>query len=214
MSLISFTSNFKDCCTDHGYQFEFYCDGCGNGHMSRFKESKLGMAGSFLRAAGGLFGSGAAGNAAQAGDTVRDALRGRARDEALAEAVAEAKKEFKQCPRCGKWVCPQACWNPKKGQCDKCAPDLEDEIAAAQATAQKEQVWRKARETDLVAEIDVRAEGGVAGATCGSCGARGQTGKFCAECGKAVGVKQFCTGCGAEVRAGSKFCGGCGKPVG
>jgi hypothetical protein len=37
MSLIQFTRNFTDHSTDKGYQFEFFCDRCGNGFTSEFK---------------------------------------------------------------------------------------------------------------------------------------------------------------------------------
>ena len=55
MPLIQFTRNHTDHSTDKGYQFEFFCDRCGNGFMSEFKPSALGMAGSALRAASNIF---------------------------------------------------------------------------------------------------------------------------------------------------------------
>lgn len=36
----------------YGFQFEFFCDKCGNGHMSPFIASKVGVATGILRAAG------------------------------------------------------------------------------------------------------------------------------------------------------------------
>jgi hypothetical protein len=39
MALIQFTRNHSDHSTDKGYQFEFFCDRCGNGFMSEFKAS-------------------------------------------------------------------------------------------------------------------------------------------------------------------------------
>ncbi len=56
MALIQFTKNDTDHSTDKGYQFEFFCDRCGNGFMSAFKPSVTGYASSALRAAGDLFG--------------------------------------------------------------------------------------------------------------------------------------------------------------
>jgi hypothetical protein len=66
MALIQFVQNYDDLSTDRGHQFKFYCDRCGNGHMSRFKPSVVGTAGSLLRAAGDLFGGvlGSAGHSA------------------------------------------------------------------------------------------------------------------------------------------------------
>lgn len=56
MALIQFTRNHTDHSTDRGYQFEFFCDRCGNGFMTQFQPSAVGMAGSALRTVGSLFG--------------------------------------------------------------------------------------------------------------------------------------------------------------
>ena len=37
MALIQFTKNHSDHSTDKGYQFEFFCDRCGNGFMSELE---------------------------------------------------------------------------------------------------------------------------------------------------------------------------------
>lgn len=220
-SLISFTSNYQDKSTDSGYQFEFFCDHCGNGYTSQFKENKIGMAGGFFRAAGSIFGGGLAHSAAEGADALRDSMRGRARDEALREAVEEAKKVFKQCPRCGKWVCPQVSWNNDRGMCVICAPDFNKEVNAAQATGQKEHIWREARDSSgkvmggVMGGFDIAAPGGKASAaTCPSCGAKSSGGKFCAQCGKPLATKVFCPQCGAEAAPGAKFCAGCGAKLG
>ena len=218
MSLISFTSNHQDKSTEHGYQFEFFCDGCGNGFTSHFQENKIGMAGGFMRAASNIFGVGH--ELAEGANELRDSMRGKSRDTALREAVDEAKKVFKQCTRCGKWVCPEVCWNAKASQCIKCAPNLAKEFDAAVAAGQKEQIWRQARDSSLIGRtmggFDLAAPtnpatgpAAVSGAAC-ECGAQNQSGKFCQECGKPLSTKKFCTGCGAEAAAGAKFCAGCG----
>ena len=114
MGLIAFTSNVTDHSNENGFQFEFHCDKCGNGYMTSFQPSKVGMAGGFLRAASSLFGgAGALDRIAGAGDYLRDSTRSQARDAAFARAVEEARPHFKQCSRCGKWVCPEQCWNAK-----------------------------------------------------------------------------------------------------
>ena len=56
MALIQFTKNHSDHSTDKGYQFEFFCDRCGNGFMSEFKASVTGYAASAVRTAGDLLG--------------------------------------------------------------------------------------------------------------------------------------------------------------
>jgi hypothetical protein len=204
MALIQFTRNHSDHSSSNGFQFEFNCDKCGNGYMSRFVPSKAGMATGLLHAAGSLFG-GVFGQAASAGDQVKDLMRGSARDDAFAESVEEAKHHFRQCTRCGKWVCPEVCWNETRSLCEECAPDLMTEAAAAQARAAVEQVQEKARQVDHVADIDMKKD---LLAQCPHCSARVQSGKFCPECGKPLSAKLPCSKCGTEFTG--KFCPECG----
>src|ERR1700733_10014159 len=112
MSVIQFVANYDDLSTDRGYQFKFHCDKCGNGYLSSFQPSVAGTAGSLLRAAGDLFGrwASSAGNSAY---EIQRAVGGKGHDSALSNAVQEGKTYFRQCTRCGKWVCPQVCWNEK-----------------------------------------------------------------------------------------------------
>ncbi|MBI5549714.1 MAG: zinc ribbon domain-containing protein [Deltaproteobacteria bacterium] len=205
--IIQFVKNYDDLSTDRGYQFKFYCDHCGNGYMSSFQASMLGMASGLLNAAGSIFG-GVFGRAGHSAYQVQQAIGGKAHDDALKTAVTEIKHKFKQCSRCGKWVCPEVCWNEKRNLCEDCAPDLAQETAAAQAHAAKDQVHQKARETNLVEDVDMKVE---AAAGCPSCGARVGASKFCPECGTAINAKAQCKKCGAEMAATVKFCPECGE---
>ena len=227
MALIPFVSNYDDLSTDRGYQFKFYCDKCGNGYMSRFQPSVTGTAGSLLRAAGDIFGGwlSSAGNSAY---EVQRAVGGKAHDEALQKAVAEGKEHFHQCSRCGKWVCPEVCWNASAGQCEECAPDYQEEMASshahAKADATREQLNEKARATDYVSKIDmsagsaVRAPGRAAqqqqsasAANCTSCGSEVGKARFCPECGVPTAPPRLtCTGCGHQPEGTPKFCPECG----
>ncbi len=212
MAMIEFTANHTDHSNDQGYQFEFHCDKCGNGYMTPFVASKVGMASGFLRAASSLFGSSALSRAAQAGDYAKDSMRGKARDDAFGAAVQEGKKHFKKCSRCGKWVCPESCWNAERSMCEDCAPDLMEEAAAAPAQAATDQVWDKARQTDQTGGLDVTKK--VTAAECPHCGAKAGPGKFCGECGKELHPKTQCPGCHAKLAAGAKFCAPeCGTKV-
>src|SRR5215475_9698349 len=76
MALIQFTRNHTDHSTDKGFQFEFFCDRCGNGFMSEFKASATGMAASALHAAGSLFG-GVLGRASGSSYEIERAVLGR-----------------------------------------------------------------------------------------------------------------------------------------
>jgi double zinc ribbon protein len=207
-----FTRNNRDHSNDTGYQFEFFCDKCGNGHRSSFQTSGLGVASKMLKAAGSLFG-GRLWSAGHGADHLKDALRGPAWDKAFEEAITEMRPKFRQCTRCGKWVCPEVCWNEVRALCEDCAPDLQEEAAAAQASAAAEQVRTKAREVDHVGHVDMKQ---AQVAACPHCNARLAPGaRFCAGCGKPVGAaaqaKTFCSQCGAEVPPGGRFCPGCGK---
>ncbi len=204
---IQFVKNHEDLSTDRGFQFKFFCDKCGNGYQSSFQASAIGTVSSFLRVAGNLFG-GALGRVGNSTYDIQRAVGGKGHDEALRKAVAELKGKFKQCTRCGKWVCPEICWNEKRNLCEECAPDLAQEVAAAQAQAEVEQVREKVRNTDYVANVDVTVD---AVAQCPNCNARVGAARFCPECGQAVAAKASCKKCGAELAAAVKFCAECGE---
>jgi hypothetical protein len=207
MAHVPFTGNYQDLSTDKGYQFKFFCEKCGNGYMSSFKTSKVGMLGSAASIAGSLFG-GVFGNVANSAYEVQRAIGGPAHDSAMKEAVQEISPIFKQCTRCGNWVCEPICWNKKAGLCESCAPDLDEEIAAAQAEAMREQVHEKVRTVDWLKQKKVDQ---VTGAVCRECGAKTQGGKFCPECGAAASPKRGCAQCGHEAEGAPKFCPECGQ---
>ena len=214
--MIQFVANYDDLSTDKGYQFKFHCDKCGNGHMSEYKTSKIGLAGSLLSAASGFFG-GAFHQVENAAYQMQRAVGGKAHDEALEEAVQEGKKYFKQCSRCGHWVCPDACWNHKAGLCETCAPDEQEELAAQQAQATAEQIQQKTREVDYTKNFDFQTRTAVV--QCANCQAKVTPGqKFCASCGTPTVAAQpkaaFCADCGAATTPEQKFCGGCGARQG
>lgn len=209
MPTIEFTGNYEDLSTDKGYQFKFFCEKCGNGYMSSYKSSKLGMASSALEAAGSLLG-GIFGRAAHGAYEIQRVIGGPAHDAALNEAMQEIRPLFKQCTRCGAWVCEPVCFNRKAGLCEACAPDLDEEIAAAQAEAARAQAFEKAQNVDWMKGRDL---GKVTGVACKSCGAKLTGGKFCGECGSPVIQKKECGGCGTEYQGSPKFCPECGQKL-
>jgi hypothetical protein len=219
MSTYTFTRNYRDHSNDSGYQFEFFCDKCGNGHRSSFQTSGIGVAASMLKAAGSLFG-GEMYRAGWGADHVKDALRGPAWDGAFQKAIEECRPQFKQCTRCGQWVCPEVCWNHARGLCETCAPDIGEQAAHIQAQVAVEQAWTQARDADQVrGAVDVKGQVASVGALCKKCQATLTAGsKFCAQCGTpapaASAGPKFCNQCGKELTAGSKFCAQCGTPAG
>jgi hypothetical protein len=210
--MIQFVANYDDLSTDKGFQFKFYCDKCGNGYLSEYQPSKLGTAANLLQTVGNLFG----GVLHKIGDGAYQMQRvvgGKGHDEALRQAVAVGKNHFKQCTRCGKWVCPEICWNTQAGLCEACAPDEAEELAAQQAQATAEQIAEKARQQNYTRHLDFKAKSGLN--ACPGCGAKKQpAAKFCGGCGVALGAKpspRFCAECGAKLTT-EKFCPACGKP--
>jgi len=223
--MIQFVRNYDDLSTDKGFQFKFHCDKCGNGFMSRFQPSAIGIAGSLLHAAGNLFGWGH--GAGASAYEIQRAVGGKAHDDALKTAVEEGKTHFHQCTRCGKWVCPEVCWNAKANQCEECAPDFDEQLSSAQAHAKadamRQQLHEKAQQTSYAGNVDMSAAAYVkspsagtppASANCGKCGAQMGGAKFCPECGtpapKPAATPKFCPQCGHQPAPGVKFCPECG----
>ena len=210
MPSIPFTDNYQDLSSNRGYQFKFMCQKCGNGYESTFQANKLGTAAAAANAAASLLG-GIFGKAAQSAQALESMVAGPQHDAALKAAVEEISPKFKQCTRCGQWVCEPVCWNHKDGLCETCAPDLDEEIAAAQAQAAKEQAAEKVKSVDYLAQRNLAQ---VASAVCPKCGAKTQGGKFCPDCGAPIAAKRKCPSCGAEADGSPKFCPECGKPYG
>jgi hypothetical protein len=168
------------------------------------------MANSALQAAGNLFG-GLFGRAAAGAYEIQRVVGGPAHDAALKEAVEEIRPLFQQCTRCGNWVCEPICYNKKAGLCESCAPDLDEEIAAAQAEAARMQAFEKAQTVDWMKGKDIAK---VTGAVCRSCKAKLQAGtKFCGECGAPTAQTKVCQGCGVDVQGSPKFCPDCGQKL-
>ena len=211
-NLLQFVANYDDLSTDKGYQFKFHCDKCHNGYMSRYQTSTIGMAGSLLNAAGSIFGGffNEAGNAAY---QMQRAVGGKAHDEALSVAVQEGKQHFKQCTRCGHWVCPEVCWNHQAGLCETCAPDEQEELRAHQAQAAQEQIRNKTRAQDYTQDLDFL--GRAALLQCPNCHLKlSADQKFCPSCGTANPAakpqERHCTSCSATLKPEQKFCAECG----
>jgi hypothetical protein len=208
MASIPFTDNYSDLSGNRGFQFKFHCQKCGNGYMSTFRSNTLGAAASVAQSVSGLLG-GLFSGAAQSAEQLQQMVAGPQHDSALKAAVEEIRPLFKQCSRCGNWVCEPVCWNKKAGLCETCAPDLEEEISSAQAQAARQQIIEKAREIDYVGKRDLSQ---MDAATCPACGAKAQGGKFCPECGASFSPKKKCQSCGTEAEGSPKFCPECGTP--
>ena len=212
--MIPFTNNYQDHSTDEGYQFEFFCERCGNGYSSTFKHSVVGFGGRIASIGGGLLGGDVGSRVENAGFTaqwLRSGDRSSTRDKQLNAAVEEMKPYFQQCHRCGQWVCKQICWNAERGLCVQCAPKLDQEVAALQASNQVDQINMRLQGMDLTQNVNITDTGT---GLCPKCGAETGGGKFCQACGAPLAAapaatKKFCANCGTELK-GSKFCPECG----
>jgi hypothetical protein len=209
MANIPFTRNYQDLSSSKGFQFKFFCEKCGNGYMSAFQTNRLGTAATAANAAASLLG-GIFGRAAQSAQQLQSIAAGPQHDAALNAAVKEISPIFKQCTRCGSWVCEPICWNKKAGLCETCAPNLEEEIASAQAMAAKQQAFEKTQQVDYLGNRDLTQVGVL---HCPHCGAKAEGGKFCGDCGKPLSTKRKCQKCGAEADGTPKFCAECGAAL-
>jgi membrane protease subunit (stomatin/prohibitin family) len=210
MGLIKFVRNYRDESTERGFQFEFFCDRCSSGYRTPFVASATGLASEALDVASGLLG-GVFGTVADVGDRVHSAAWEKTHDKVFAQAVEQAKPNFRQCPRCSKWVCAESCWNETRGLCKDCGPDLAVEMSAMQADAAVEGA-QKVAHAAASEQVTAEAFDEVIKAVCPKCGAAVSGGKFCAQCGAPLAADKSCTECGKTIPAESKFCPECGKP--
>jgi hypothetical protein len=211
MPVIEFTDNFEDLSTDHGFQFKFRCERCGDGFMSSFQTNTIGMAGSLLRGAGSMLG-GIFGQAAAGAYEVQRAVGGPQHDAALRAAVDEVKPLFRKCRRCGNWLCEHTCWNRTAEMCKLCAPIAEEEESSIRAEHVRTQA---ANDLFLEESRRMSEKGKQAAAKCADCGASTLGKKFCPGCGKRLsGAAAFCGECGAKLSPGASFCGDCGAKQG
>jgi hypothetical protein len=209
MAKVRFTDNYTDHSTESGYQFEFFCERCGNGYKSAFQASAIGMGSKVARGLGGLLGGGGLSNLGYAGQEAKDLTGSQAKDKALAKAVEEMEPYFKQCHKCGQWVCNEICWNEEYGLCVNDAPKLEQELAGMQSQAQLQQVQEKVSKVDYAGDVNVERR---QVALCPHCGAEAEhSGKFCPSCGKPLSMPVTCAKCGTEAPRGTKFCPECGN---
>jgi hypothetical protein len=210
--IVAFTDNINDLSNNEGYQFEFLCERCNNGYRSPFMRDRKEQGRGLLRAAAGLFGGSKLTKISDAAQTLQydRGTNSPAKDKAMKEAVEAVKGNFHQCRGCGNWVCDEVCWNAEVGQCLQCSPSVAEEVSRAQAAAQVEQVWAKAKTVDWTEDIDIAERAKV---TCPHCQAKVEGGKFCPSCGGQLTETEFCTNCGTEMKAGAKFCGECGHKV-
>lgn len=197
MALTKFVNNVEDLSDDGGYKFRFRCDRCNDGYESQYSSSSANLLKTAIDVVSIFtrFGYGAR----NAANHIDRGLRGKERDAAYERSVHQAMAHFKKCTACGKWVCPENCWNELAGMCEGCAPDAQEHAAKLAA-----------QQRVAAAQQRVAAGGSVSSVSCPTCGVQvGSAGKFCEACGSPLGQAQ-CRHCRAPVSASARFCGECG----
>lgn len=220
--LHAFTRNYNDLSTEAGFQFEFFCDCCGNGFKSTFVESKTygqkkasDKIGRVTSSIGGILGGKASelGWALERGSNFVSDHFGtespewrREHEAAFDAAQREVAAHFRKCPACNKWVCVD-CWNEDESLCTECAPREASYVAAARNRAMRRNIDEMADEATVwKGSLETKVT------VCPSCGQPAGDGKFCNHCGASL-AKKCCPKCGAEIAPGAKFCGECGSPA-
>ena len=210
MALIQFTRNHPDHSTDKGYQFEFFCDRCGNGFMSEFKPSAAGYATTVLRAAGDMFG-GIFRSASAGSYEIERAVRGPAHDTAYRECVEETKPHFRQCPKCASGSARRRAGTRGATSATSARRTSRPRLPPPRRSPRRS---RSARRWRSRTSPRISTSPSDATALCPGCGARTEGAKFCPECGKPLRPKNECPRCGTKMEAKAKFCPECGQRAG
>ncbi|HEV2763326.1 MAG TPA: zinc ribbon domain-containing protein [Pyrinomonadaceae bacterium] len=202
-----FVSRFDDLSGERGYQFRFYCDACGAGHLSGLRPTRAGAAGTLLRAAGEFLSELVV--PAVAPPPGQDEATDPAREEARRAAVREASEHFRRCERCARWVCAEGCWNEAAGRCrHDCTSHAAEEAAAKRHAGTSHE--KPAIKTASAATTEVASS-----PPCDACGAEVGQAKFCPECGTPVQTNAHtaCPACGHRPEGDPTFCPECGTKL-
>jgi hypothetical protein len=191
-------TNYRDLSTSSGdlgagFQFEFYCESCGDSWKTPFKPYRAGQAAGLFRRFGYLLNEfykiGALTDilykAGRATGTSVEVTGSKAKTAALEEAQGLAARRYDRCSNCHTMVCTN-CFNESSGLCIKCE-------AGAGHGAQ------------------TAAGAGTSSVVCPNCQTESQGGRFCHECGfDMASTHKSCPGCGATMARQARFCTDCG----
>ena len=113
MATQTFTRNQRDHSNDTGFQFEFFCESCGDTWKTPFKPYRAGQANGVFRRFGYLFNEFAKISVisetiyrlGRAGGTSIEATSSKAKATALEEALALGAQRYERCSNCRTMVC-------------------------------------------------------------------------------------------------------------
>ncbi|MFK4707656.1 ribosomal protein L32 [Roseateles asaccharophilus] len=187
-------TNYRDVSTSMsdvsaGFQFEFYCEKCGETSRSAFRPYRKGQITGWLSRFAFMFHD--LSKASRATGAFAEAGGSGAKAEALEEARALAAALYERCTGCRKWV-GRECWDGNAGSCRDCATK-----AAANSGG------------------GYGSQGGYGaasgGAACPNCQTASQGGRFCHECGfDMASTHKSCPACGITLPRSARFCTDCG----
>jgi hypothetical protein len=199
---------------DAGFDFEFYCERCGDTWRSGYEKYALGRASGWLRRAGNMAGGVTANlgwDVANTADGLAASGWHKARDAAFERAISKAGEHFNRCARCHHYVCGQ-CIDADRGLCHDCAPDVQAEVEQARAEGLVAAVRSNARAVgeQQAQSVDVTTQKQL---VCPQCRTETHGAKFCPECGHKMAPPGACAACEQPIPAGAKFCPECGAPA-
>lgn len=170
-----------------GFQFEFYCDACGETWRSPFRPYRKGQITGWLTRFAFMFSD--LYKAGRATGAFSDAGANSAKSEALTDAQALAAQRYQHCPECHNAVCGD-CWDDRGEQCVACS---------------------NRAKTPNTSGYGSGASNGAAATACPNCQTASQGGRFCHECGfDMASTHKSCPGCGSTMPRQARFCTDCG----
>lgn len=168
-----------------GFQFEFFCQHCGDAHRTAFTPYRRGQITGWLTRLTFLVKD--FHTAGRATGAFADAGASKAKLKALEAARQQMRGAFHRCDGCRRWI-GRECWDSSTGRCHDCGA--------------------KARGARLA---DAQAAGGHAAAVCPHCATPSEGGRFCAECGfDLASSHKRCPACQATAPRSARFCTDCG----
>src|SRR5450755_515927 len=192
-------TNYRDISTPPGdvgagFQFEFFCESCGETWKTPFKPYRAGQAAGLFRRFGYLFNEFYRISAltdviykfGRASGSTVEVTGSKAKVAALEEALALGTQRYDRCSNCHSMVCAN-CYDERTQLCNKCdvaegrGPHGASASAAASTTV------------------------------CPNCKTPSQGGRFCHECGfDMASTHKSCPSCSATMPRQARFCTDCG----
>ena len=176
-----------------GFQFEFFCESCGDTWKTPFKPYRAGQANGVFRRFGYLFNEFAKISVisetiyrlGRAGGTSIEATGSKAKATALEEALALGAQRYEKCSNCRTMVCAN-CYDEATQRCIKC--DRAQGVGSQSGTSAS-----------------------ASSTVCPNCQTPSQGGRFCHECGfDMASTHKSCPSCSATMPRQARFCTDCG----